>query len=73
MGKIDKSKWSGIELFEFFSTQDPKYGKILNQAYLEIGDDIYTLLERAEKEGKKIVLVEQRKGVDDPPLSVEIA
>lgn len=68
-----KTNWTGTELLEFYSTQDPEYCKILNQAYLEIGDMIYALLEQAEKEGKKIVLVEQKKGVDDPPLSVEIA
>lgn len=68
-----KANWTGVELLEFYSKQDPEYCKILNQAYLEIGDKIYTLLEQAEKEGKKIVLVEQKMVVDDPPLSVEIA
>lgn len=70
--EIDKSNWTGKELFEFYTTQDPAYRKILNQAFLEIGDELYLMLEKAEREGKKIVLIEQIKGVDDPPLSVEI-
>lgn len=68
----DKSNWSGKELFEFYTSEEGEYKNTLLQAYVQIGDDIYSMLEKAEKQGKKIALVEQKKGVDDPPLSIEI-
>lgn len=63
---------SGRDLFLFYTDQGGEYSQVLLQAYLEIGDDLYPLLEQAEKEDKKIVIVETMDDVEDPTIDVQI-
>lgn len=63
---------SGMDLFLYYTEEGGEYSQTLFQAQLEIGDDIYPMLEQAEKEDKKIVIVETMDDVEDPPIEVQI-
>lgn len=72
MNKPDLSKLSGSDLFDYYTSQDNDYKAILFQAHIQIGDELYKLLEQAEKEGKKIAIREDLGDVNDPPITVYI-
>lgn len=72
MAKIDKSKWPGSALFEYYTSQPGEYKGTLFEAFMLIGDKLYTMLEKAEAEGKKIVIMEDIEGVMDPPSTVVV-
>lgn len=61
-----------MDLFLYYTEEGGEYSQTLFQAQLEIGDDIYPMLEQAEKEDKKIVIVETMDDVEDPPIEVQI-
>ena len=70
MKKIDLSKMSGDDLFEYYTSQPGEYKATLFQAHLEIGDKLFPMLEKCEKTGKKITLKEDVKDALDSPISV---
>lgn len=70
MNKIDLSKMSGTDLFEYYTSQSGEYKETLFQAHLEIGDKLFPMLEECEKTGKKITLKEDIKDALDTPISV---
>ena len=67
-----KKNLTGWQLFEYYTSQNDDYKGILFQAHLEIGDEIFKMLEQAEKQGKKIAIKENLNNVDDPPITVYI-
>ena len=74
--KFDKTRWTGSELFEFYTSglEYSEYAQDLLTAESIIGDTLFSMLEKAEKEGKKIVLEESSKtGTMDPIINVKIA
>lgn len=70
--KSDLSKLTGEELFGYYTSQGNKYRQVLFQVYLQIGDKLFKMLEKAEKEGKKIVIKESLQDVDDLPITTYI-
>lgn len=72
MNKPDLSNLSGEYLFDYYTSIDGEYKQTLFTAHLTIGDRLYKLLEKAEKQGKRIALVEKMSNVCNPPLSVKI-
>lgn len=73
MTKPDLSAHTGEQLFDYYTSIDGEYKQTLFTAHLTIGDRLFKLLEKAEKKGGKIVLVEKMNNVCDPPISVEIS
>lgn len=55
-------KYCEIELFSK-NEEKREYARELQAAYNHIGEDLYPMLENAEKQGKKIVLI-YGKGID---------
>jgi hypothetical protein len=53
---MDKIEMTGAELFELYTSTNNSYGQILNIAFLQIGFDLYPMLEEAESTGKQIEL-----------------
>ena len=47
---------TGKELFKSYIQKRDDYARVLMAGFGTIGEEIYTLLEKAEAEGKKIVL-----------------
>jgi DNA-binding MarR family transcriptional regulator len=72
MKKPDLTKLKGIELFEIYTSQGDEYAQTIRTAYATIGDDLFALLERAEREQKRITLNTVLNDVDDPVLDVVI-
>jgi hypothetical protein len=70
--KPDLSKLSGEDLFDYYTSQNNDYKGVLFQAHIEIGDELFKMLEQAEKQGKKIAIKETLNDVDDPPITVYI-
>lgn len=73
--KIDKSKWTGEQLFEYYSTLGGEYEQTLSTARMQIGDELMPMLEECERTGKKITLVDDisiGKNLDDQPFFVKI-
>lgn len=68
----DLSKLSGQQLFEYYTSQGGDYSQILFQSHIQIGNNLFSMLEIAEKEGKKIVIKEGFQDVDDSPISIYI-
>lgn len=62
----------GAELFEIYTAERNEYSQTLLTAYSLIGDDLFPLLEQAEKEQKKIALDAYRDDMDDPIVDVVI-
>lgn len=79
MQKIDTSVMSGRDLFDYyaFDGEDLEYRETLLAAYTELSDDLFPMLERCEREGKRIVLKHdkllQSAGALDCPFDVVIA
>lgn len=69
---IDKSKMTGGQLFDYYTSvhEDREYGSTLLTAHSEIGNKLFPMLEKCEREGKRIALQETMSGVLDPPLEV---
>jgi hypothetical protein len=72
MKKPDVTKIKGVDLFEIYASQGDEYAQTIMTAYATIGDDLFTLLERAEREQKKIALNTVIDDVDDPVFEVVI-
>lgn len=70
--KRDLSKLSGHDLFEYYTSQRDNYAQILFQLHLQISDEIFKMLEEAEKESKKIAIKDSLQGVNDPPITIVI-
>ena len=67
---MSKASLTGEELFEFYTSQEGEYRQTLFTAHMQIGDELFKLLEQAEMEGKKIVLQDEMNDTDDAPFSV---
>lgn len=67
---MKNTQMTGHELFEFYTSQGGAYSQTLFTAHLHIGDTLFSMLEDAEKQGKKIVIKEDMPGVDDSPVSI---
>jgi hypothetical protein len=63
---------SGEELFDYYTSQGGEYSQTLMLAFNEIGEKLYSMLEKAEKEGKKIYVIEEIDDALDSPLIIEI-
>ncbi len=72
MTKPDLTGLTGEQLFDYYTSIYGEYEQTLFTAHSVIGDRLFKLLEKAEKQGKKIVLIEKMKNVYDPPISVII-
>lgn len=62
----------GAEIFGIYTAQRNEYSQTLFTAYSLIGDDLFPMLEQAEKEQKKIALDAYRDDMDDPVIGVVI-
>lgn len=76
--QVDTSVMNGRDLFTYYTMVygDHEYENTLFSAHLEIGDALFPMLERCEKEGKRIHLKYdeelQSAGVSDCPFEVII-
>lgn len=70
--KPDLSQLTGEQLFDYYTGIEGEYKQTLFQAYTEIGNELFELLEKAEKEGKKVVIKEDIPDVNDSPVTVTI-
>lgn len=66
----DKSKWSGEELFYFYSNLGGDYSQTLFTARMTIGDELLLLLEKCEREGKIIDLIDDGSNSDDSEMKI---
>ena len=64
---------TGKELFEYHTSLDNEYKGTLFQAFQELQEGLYPLLEKAEKEGKSIVINEDIEEAFDSPITISIA
>jgi len=70
---MDNTEMTGAELFELYTSTNNSYGQILNIAFLQIGFDLYPMLEEAESTGKKIELKDiegYNRNFGDKPFKV---
>jgi hypothetical protein len=72
MAKPDLSKLSGQNLFEYYVSRGGEYSSVLNQAFSEIGHDLFTMLKTCERTGRRISITEDLEGVIDSPVTVAI-
>lgn len=72
MKKPDLSDFSGQELFEYYTSKGGEYAQTLNQAFVEIREELFEMLEQAEKQGKKIIITEDIDDVMDSPVTISI-
>lgn len=77
MEKPDLKGFSGEVLFEYYvyGSKDEDYAQTLKTAFNLIGEDLFKKLEQAEKEGKRIEVVDDPDSgddVNDPPMKVII-
>jgi len=65
---------NGEDLFFYYTGLSDEYSQVLNTAFMQIGEELFPLLEKCHKEGKKIVLVDDPvfEGVDDQPFIIEM-
>ena len=65
---------NGEDLFFYYTGLSDEYSQVLNTAFMQIGEELFPLLEQCHKEGKKIVLVDDPvfEGVDDQPFIIEM-
>jgi hypothetical protein len=70
--KPNLSNLTGAQLFDFYTSQNNEYKQVLFTAHEQIGDDLFKMLETAEKGGKKIVLKDSLEDVNDPPITIYI-
>lgn len=64
---------TGKQLFEKYTDAGGEYAQTLMTAIMAIGDeDLFDALEKAEKEDKKIALVELPDGIVGEPSEIEI-
>lgn len=65
---------NGEMLFDFYINKGGPYSQILLTAFSAIGEKLFPLLEKAEKAGKQIILVDDSEfeGCDDQPFKVQI-
>ena len=68
--KIDKSKWTGEQLFDYYFNLGGDYEQTLSTARMTIGDGLFPLLEQCERENKIIDLVDGDSGNVDPEINV---
>lgn len=60
----------GIELFEQILSEGGEYAQTVKTAMSVIGEDVFSLLEQAEKEGKMIEISESQSDTTDPEIKV---
>lgn len=65
---MSKNDMTGQELFELYTSEESDYKQVLMTAHMAIGDDLYKMLEKAERKGKKIAINEVPQGMDDGPI-----
>lgn len=75
--EYDLDKMTGQELFWFYMEHpdyDREYHQVLGTAFFQISEKLYSMLEKAHKSKKKIVLKQLPgyKNVNDPPFDVII-
>ena len=64
---------SGAELFDVYLSRHDEYSSVLLTAFIEIGDDLFPLLEKAERLGQKVVIKQDLdSGILDAPMTVTI-
>ena len=64
---------TGQELFDIYLSRHDEYSSILLTAYVEIREDLFPLLEKAERLGKKVTIIQDMvSGVFDPPITVTL-
>lgn len=49
-------KMSGADLLDYYLSKHDDYSGVVLDAYVRIRDDLFPLLEEAERSGKKIIL-----------------
>lgn len=74
MPNVDKSKLNGDQLFQFYTMveKDMEYRSTLQTAYMQLGGDLFPLLEKCEREGKRIDIQEDEAytGAIDAPFKI---
>lgn len=61
----------GKELFKKYTQKPTEYARLLMTMYTNIGSDLYPILEKAEKEGKKLGTTPEPKDYLRDELSPE--
>lgn len=69
---IEKTKLTGKELFDLYTSLEGEYKYTLFRAHLEIGDDLFPMLEKCEKEGKKIHIQESPDSTLDSQIVITV-
>lgn len=70
--KNPKLELSGFELFEIYTSERNEYSQSLFTAHSIIGDELFIMLEQAEKQQKRVVIKTVLDDVDDPVMEVVI-
>lgn len=60
----------GIDLFEKILSEGGEYAQTVQTAFSVIGNDLFTMLEKADREGKKIEISESENDTTDPEIKV---
>ena len=63
---------TGLQLFEYYTSQSNEYSNTLHMARLELGEAIFPMLEQCEREAKRIVITEDLQDVLDSPITITI-
>lgn len=70
MSKLDLSKLTGRDLFEYYTSEGGEYASVLNQAFAEIDRDLFIMLVQCERTGKRITITEDMPRVIDSPITI---
>lgn len=72
MNKKELTELTGLQLFEYYTSQSNEYSNTLFTAQLELGEAIFPMLEQCERESKRVVITEDLQGVLDSPITITI-
>lgn len=72
MNKKELTELTGLQLFEYYTSQSNEYSNTLFMAQLELGEAIFPMLEKCERESKRVVITEDLQGVLDSPITITI-
>lgn len=62
-----------FELFEYYTSQHNVYSQTLMTAFTCVGEDLFSMLEKAEEKKLKIIIKSKNNAdLDDPPIRVSI-